>query len=159
VRAALAALPPSRTLDVACGTGFLTGHLPGDVPGLDRSEAMLRIARARVNGPFVRADALAIPFRMGSFGRVFTGHFYGHLRGPSRAEFLHEVRGVASELVILDSIRREDVEAEELQERVLSDGSTHFVYRRYLEPDELQAEIGNSRRLFAGRWFLLVATS
>ena len=25
----LAALPPARTLDVACGTGFLTRHLPG----------------------------------------------------------------------------------------------------------------------------------
>ena len=35
---ALAALPPARTLDVACGTGFLTRHLPGEVVGLDQSE-------------------------------------------------------------------------------------------------------------------------
>ena len=27
--AAIAALPPARTLDVACGTGYLTRHLPG----------------------------------------------------------------------------------------------------------------------------------
>ncbi len=35
---ALRALPAARTLDVACGTGFLTRHLPGDAVGLDQSE-------------------------------------------------------------------------------------------------------------------------
>src|SRR5207245_3178342 len=33
--------PPLRTLDVACGTGFLTKHLRGEVVGLDASERML----------------------------------------------------------------------------------------------------------------------
>jgi ubiquinone/menaquinone biosynthesis C-methylase UbiE len=33
----LRALPPARTLDVACGTGFLTRHLRGEVVGLDQS--------------------------------------------------------------------------------------------------------------------------
>jgi ubiquinone/menaquinone biosynthesis C-methylase UbiE len=159
LREALAAIRPSRTLDVACGTGFLTRDLPGDVTGLDRSEAMVRIARSRVHGPFVRADALALPFRSGSFGRVFAGHFYGHLPGTSRDVFLREASRVASEIVILDSARREDVDAEEVQERVLSDESTHLVYKRYFEPEELLAEIGGGRRLFAGRWFVLVARS
>src|SRR5690242_18438420 len=31
---AVRALPPARTLDVACGTGFVTRHLRGDVTGL-----------------------------------------------------------------------------------------------------------------------------
>ena len=31
--AAIDALPPARTLDVACGSGFLTRHLPGDIVG------------------------------------------------------------------------------------------------------------------------------
>ena len=31
----LTELRPARTLDVACGTGFLTRHLPGEVTGLD----------------------------------------------------------------------------------------------------------------------------
>jgi len=30
-------LAPARTLDVACGSGFLTRHLRGAVVGLDRS--------------------------------------------------------------------------------------------------------------------------
>src|SRR4051794_10026441 len=43
---ALSALPPARTLDVACGTGFLTRRLPGDVTGLDQSAEMVEIAAA-----------------------------------------------------------------------------------------------------------------
>lgn len=34
--AALQSLAPKRTLDVACGTGFLTRHLPGDITALDQ---------------------------------------------------------------------------------------------------------------------------
>jgi SAM-dependent methyltransferase len=41
----IAELPPVRTVDVACGTGFLTRHLRGEVVGLDQSERMLGIAR------------------------------------------------------------------------------------------------------------------
>jgi SAM-dependent methyltransferase len=39
------ALPPARTLDIGCGTGFLTRHLPGEVVGLDQSARMLEVAR------------------------------------------------------------------------------------------------------------------
>ena len=45
---AIAALPPGRTLDVACGTGFLSQHLRGDLTLLDASEEMLALAAARV---------------------------------------------------------------------------------------------------------------
>src|ERR687883_1583240 len=60
----VAELPPVRTLDVACGTGFLTRHLRGEVVALDQSPSMLELARSRVpHGTFVRADALArLPF-------------------------------------------------------------------------------------------------
>ena len=36
-------LPAARTLDVACGTGFLTQHLKGFVAALDQSPAMIAI--------------------------------------------------------------------------------------------------------------------
>lgn len=36
--AVIGGLEPGRTLDVACGTGFLTRHLRGDVVGLDQSK-------------------------------------------------------------------------------------------------------------------------
>src|SRR4051812_20003352 len=53
----LAALPPARTLDVACGTGYMTRFLPGEVTGLDQSARMLRIAAERLpDARFVEGD-------------------------------------------------------------------------------------------------------
>jgi SAM-dependent methyltransferase len=43
-----AGLPPARVLDVACGTGFLTRHLRGEVVGLDQSPRMVAVAAARL---------------------------------------------------------------------------------------------------------------
>ncbi len=153
----LAALPPVRTLDVACGTGFLTQHLRGDVGGLDQSESMLDVARARMPGAeLVQADALPLPFPDASFDRVFTAHFYGHLEEPDRTTFLAEARRVAPELVVVDAAVRPDRERVGRQIRVLSDGTRWEVYKRYFEPDELRAELGSGEVLFAGRWFFAV---
>lgn len=59
----VAELPPTRTLDVACGTGFLTRFLRGEVLGLDQSQRMVEIASWRVpGGRFLVGDALALPF-------------------------------------------------------------------------------------------------
>ena len=154
---ALAALPAARTLDVACGTGFLTRHLPGPVTGLDQSAAMLELASARVpEAGFVQSDALRLPFLDGTFERIFTSHFYGHLEEAARLSFLGEARRVASELVLVDSALRDDVESVEVQERTLNDGSRWQVYKRFITPTELAAELGGGDTLFAGRWFVAV---
>ena len=154
---ALRALPPARTLDVACGTGFLTQHLPGDVTGLDQSAAMLKLASARVPGAgFVQSDALRLPFLDDAFERVLTSHFYGHLEEPERLRFLAEARRVSAELVVVDSALRGDVEPVELQDRQLRDGSRWQVYKRFLRPDELRVELGGGETVFDGRWFLAV---
>ena len=154
----IASLPPARPLDVACGTGFLTRHLRGEVTGLDQSERMLEIARGRIpEGSFVRGDALTLPFLECTFGRVFTAHFYGHLHEKERQAFLTEVRRVAGELVVVDAALRPEKEPEELQERVLSDGSRHEIYKRYFDPAELANELGGGQVLFSGAWFVVVA--
>jgi ubiquinone/menaquinone biosynthesis C-methylase UbiE len=155
--ATLAALPPARTLDVACGTGFLTRHLPGQITGLDQSAAMLEAASARVPGAgFVQSDALRLPFAAGVFERVFSGHFYGHLEELERGRFLAEARRVGPELVVVDSALRDDVDPVEWQERFLNDGSSWQVFKRYFEPDGLAAELGGGKILHAGRWFVAV---
>jgi SAM-dependent methyltransferase len=93
------ALRPARTLDVACGTGFLTRHLRGLAVGLDQSEAMVAIAQSRLpNGVAIVGDALGLPFADQTFDRVLTGHFYGHLPPDERHRFLAEARRVAREL-------------------------------------------------------------
>jgi ubiquinone/menaquinone biosynthesis C-methylase UbiE len=155
--AAIGSLDPARTLDVACGTGFLTRHLRGEIVGLDQSESMLEEARRQSpEATFIRGDALALRFDDGTFERIFTGHFYGHLDPEQRERFLAEARRVAQELVVVDSASRDDVEPEEHQERVLDDGSRWEVYKRYFEPVSLARELGGGETLFAGRWFVAV---
>jgi ubiquinone/menaquinone biosynthesis C-methylase UbiE len=156
---AVGALPPARVLDVACGTGFITRHLRGEVTGLDQSETMVRIAAERLpGGRVVRADAVPLPFADGGFDRVFTGSFYGHLLDRERQRFVAEARRVAGELVVLDAALREDGVPEEWQERKLNDGSRHRVYKRFFTPDGLLDELGGGRVLHAGRWFVMVAS-
>jgi len=153
----LAALSPARTLDVACGTGFLTQHLHGEITGLDQSASMLELAQAKIpEGQFINGDALDLPFADDTFDRVLTSFFYGHLEEDDRKAFLGEARRVARELVVVDSALHEEVEPVEWQERVLNDGSRWQVYKRYFEPSSLADELGGGRTLFAGRWFVAV---
>jgi len=157
LRRTLEALPPAKTLDVACGTGFLTRHLPGEIVGLDQSESMLDEARRQApHATYVQSDALVLPFEDGSFRRVFTGHFYGHLEEPEREAFLDEARRVAPELVVVDSAIQPDVPIEEWQERILNDGTRWEVFKRYFAPEALAAELGGGSTVFAGRWFVAV---
>lgn len=158
---AIGALPQARTLDVACGTGFLTRHLVGDVVGLDQSARMLEEAAREVpTAAFVQGDAFALPFPDRSFDRVFTGHFYGHLPEPQRVEFLDEARRVARELVVVDASRAQSEVAEEMSQRVLEDGSRWQVYKRWFGGAELARELGGGEVLYEGRWFVVVrATS
>jgi ubiquinone/menaquinone biosynthesis C-methylase UbiE len=156
---AVARLAPVRTLDVACGTGFLTRHLRGQVTAVDQSARMLAVAGERLaEATLVQGDALALPFADGEFDRVFTGHFYGHLEGSDRARFLHEARRLAGELVVVDSALAPDHEPEEHQRRVLNDGSAFEVYKRYFDADALADELGGGAVLHAGEWFVMVSS-
>jgi ubiquinone/menaquinone biosynthesis C-methylase UbiE len=160
LKSMLGSLASGSFLDVACGTGFLTASLPGSVVALDQSMSMLAIARQSVpRAAFVRGDALELPFRWKQFDCLIIGHFYGHLDEPARRGFLAEARRVSKSMLIIDAAQREDVPAEEYQERVLNDGSRHVVYKRYFTPEGLTAEIGTGRTLHAGRWFVAVLAS
>jgi ubiquinone/menaquinone biosynthesis C-methylase UbiE len=154
----IAALPPARTLDVACGSGFLTRHVRGLVVGVDQSPAMVTLAQTRLpHGVAVVADALNLPFADQAFDRVITGHFYGHLPPDERGAFLAEARRVAGELIVIDSALRPGIEPEQWQERILNDGSVHRVYKRYLSGRRLADELGGEP-LLDGRWFAAART-
>jgi ubiquinone/menaquinone biosynthesis C-methylase UbiE len=152
----IAELPAVRTLDVACGTGFLTKHLPGEVVALDQSAQMLAHARAQApNASFVHGDALSLPFDDGAFERAFTSFFYCHLEEDERRGFVSEARRVASELVVVASIRRGQDLPVRWDDRVLNDGSRWTVYKRVFDGADLADELGGEI-LFQGRWFLVV---
>jgi ubiquinone/menaquinone biosynthesis C-methylase UbiE len=155
--ATLEALPPARTLDVACGTGFLTRHLRGELTCLDQSARMLAIAGERVpHAQIVNDDAIPLPFADKAFERLFTGHFYGHLEEPERAAFLEEAWRVADELVFVDSSQTHSPVAVEWQPRLLNDGSEWEVYKRFFTGEGLAKELGGGEVLHEGTWFVVV---
>jgi SAM-dependent methyltransferase len=152
-----AALPPCKTLDVACGTGFLTRHLQGDVVGLDASSRMLVEAKRQApHAEFVQGDALELPFPGGAFERVFASYFYCHLEEPERERFLAEARRVASELVVVGSHWNGRDARERWEERELKDGSRWTVYKRVFVPEELAAELGGGEVVHVSRYFVVV---
>jgi ubiquinone/menaquinone biosynthesis C-methylase UbiE len=150
-------LPPADVLDVGCGTGFLTRHLRGNVTAIDQSPRMVAVAAERMAwATVIQGEAVPLPFADGAFERIVAAHFYGHLQAGECEAFLTQARRVAGELVIIDSARRPDVEAEQWQKRTLNDGSQHRVYKRYFTADGLATELGGAEVLHAGRWFVAV---
>src|SRR2546423_9238430 len=89
VREAVADIPAGRALDVACGTGrhaawlVEAGHR---VEGIDRSDAMLAIARTKVpSGSFRIGDMEALPFGDDEFDIGITALALTHLADPTAA--------------------------------------------------------------------------
>jgi ubiquinone/menaquinone biosynthesis C-methylase UbiE len=151
----LSALPAARTLDVACGTGFLTRCLKGLVVGLDQSPTSVALAQRRLpDGVAMVGDAFALPFADRAFERVVTGHFYGHLEDGDRERFLREAHRVGDELIVIDSAAAEP--REEWQQRKLNDGSAHRVFKRWFTGPSLAAELGGHEILHQGAWFVVV---
>jgi ubiquinone/menaquinone biosynthesis C-methylase UbiE len=158
--ALVASLPPGRVLDVACGTGFLTRHLRGDVVALDQSPRMVEIAGARLpHGRAVQGDAVPLPFADGAFDRITTSHFYGHLLPEERSAFLTEAHRVGHQLIIIDSAKRPDTDDEEWQDRKLNNGSHHQIYKRFFTTQALVEELGGGEILHDGHWFVVVTTN
>jgi demethylmenaquinone methyltransferase/2-methoxy-6-polyprenyl-1,4-benzoquinol methylase len=167
LEAFVASLPAQRTLDVACGTGFLTRHLRGDAIGLDFSRAVLSVAREkRLTCPLVQGDALHLPFPDRSFERLFSSHFFGRLERDERARFMTEAKRVADSVVILDNPAQDGNhdylfsrghQNEGWEERPLLDGSVYTIYKKYFTPEELVEEMGGAEVLYSTEWFLAAA--
>ena len=146
----ISALPPARTLDVACGTGLLSQHLRGELTLLDASADMLARAARRVpEAEVIEGDALPLPFSDAAFERVFSSHFYDHLRPEDRRRFLAEAARVAAELIVVQQSEAA-THREGEERRALQDGSTHRIYKVYFTPESLLAELGSGRLLYRG---------
>jgi ubiquinone/menaquinone biosynthesis C-methylase UbiE len=151
----VASFSPARTLDVACGTGFLTEHLRGDVTALDASADMLAIAARRApEAELILADVPPLPFPDAAFERIFSSHFYDHLRAAERGAFLDEARRVARELVLVQQAGGTEHQ-EGVEVRPLGDGSEHEIYKVFFTPGSLLAELGGGELLFSGETFVV----
>ena len=143
VRAALAAAPGERILDVGCGPGFYCAELldevgpSGAVVGLDGSAAMLALAARRCEGhdnvELREADATGLPVEDASFDRAISVQVQEYVRdiGAGVAE-LHRALRPGGRLLVFDidwatlSINADD---EELTGRVLRAWDEHLAHR------------------------------
>ncbi|NND04500.1 MAG: methyltransferase domain-containing protein [Acidimicrobiia bacterium] len=96
-------------LDIGCGPGAAVraaAYVVKEATGVDRSEAMIDIARRRSkshnNVSFVVAGAEELPFPDGSFDRIWTIHAFHHWEDPAGgiAESLRVLRPGGRFLVI-----------------------------------------------------------
>ena len=143
VRSVLASLAPMDTLDIGCGTGYVSGWLPGRITLLDSSPTMLAIASRRLDGAAaVLAAAPSLPFQDGAFGRAFTSNFYGHLVWPDRQHLVSEMLRVSREIVVLDQLATSGIFAEGPEARQLEDGTTFTIHKCYFTVERLLEEIG-----------------
>jgi demethylmenaquinone methyltransferase / 2-methoxy-6-polyprenyl-1,4-benzoquinol methylase len=101
-----------RALDVACGSGKLTGELrraapAGLVVGLDFSATMLHVASTHEPGPrYVRGDGLRLPFPDASFDAVTVAFGLRNFADPEGG--LAEMRRVlrpGGRAVVLEFVR------------------------------------------------------
>jgi demethylmenaquinone methyltransferase/2-methoxy-6-polyprenyl-1,4-benzoquinol methylase len=154
----IAALPARYTLDLACGTGWLSRFLRGSVVGLDQSDRMLTRYRQRSpHTPAVRADVPPLPFADDAFELCFAAHFISHLQAGDWLEVLAEAKRVAAELVIVEQQLPAGHPGEGWERRALENGDVYRVYKRYRTARELAGEIGgdvlhDSRDFLVVRW-------
>ncbi len=93
----------ASVLDVGCGNGFFTYHLPSGVRavGLDLSSVMLRL---NPSPHPVQGSALTLPFPDASFDTVMCSNLLHHLPSPQTA--VREMKRVARRHVVLSEPNR-----------------------------------------------------
>jgi ubiquinone/menaquinone biosynthesis C-methylase UbiE len=157
VREVLASLVPTHTLDVGCGTGYVSRWLPGPVTLLDSSRAMLTIAARRLpRSARVLARAPDLPFSDAAFGRAFAANLYGHLHRAERAELLRAMLRVAGEVVLLEQLVEEGAFREGPELRRLRDGTAFTIHKCYFTVERLLEEVGGGQVLMRGPAFAIV---
>lgn len=93
----------SFVLDVGCGNGFFTYHLPSGTRAvaLDFSATMLRMNPCP---RLTQGSALSLPFPEGAFDTVFCSNLLHHLPDPQAAVL--EMKRVSSRYIVLSEPNR-----------------------------------------------------
>src|SRR6266511_857216 len=104
---------------------------------------MLQRRRERLpHAVLVSADVPPIPFPAHSFDRALAAHLYSHIeRQRDRRWFLDEALRVARELIVIEQAWNPSLPQQAWEQRPLTDGSEHRVFKRYFTAAGLAAEL------------------
>ena len=142
-------------IDIACGTGFWLPNYAGNcdqITFLEQSERMLSICKERVEklglkniSNFIQGDFLDVNLETSKYDCALVGFLLSHLTHEQEKTFwgrLKEILKTNSQLMFIDSAwnkkRKQYREKEGIQERVLNDGRTFKVYKRYFKKSDVK---------------------
>jgi ubiquinone/menaquinone biosynthesis C-methylase UbiE len=126
--------PDAQILDVGCGPGrdmawFESRNM--HVTGVDYTQAMLEIARAKVHGSLVKADMRQMPFEAGSIDGIWCSASLLHLpKTDSPAALLEFKRVLKPDGILFLAVQ----EGEHLETREVY-GENQHLFARYSMPE------------------------
>lgn len=143
-----------HTIDIGCGTGFWLSYYAGNCERIllcDTSENMLAQCEIRVKElglsnrcNFIKGDFFEYDFSESSFDSCFVGFFISHLFLEWERRFFTKLRKIlkpTARIMFVDSAwskeRKKCREKEGMQERILRNGRTFKVYKRYLNTSDI----------------------
>jgi len=168
-------------IDIACGTGFWLPNYArncSQITFLDQSERMLAKCRGRAErlglgdvSSFIQGDFLDVHLEAMKYDCALVGFFLSHLTLAQEEAFFGKVEAILKanpQLMFIDSAwnerRRRYQEKEGIQERVLNDGRTFIVYKRYFEQSDVEEMfkkhgLGIASQYIGDAWIAAIAES
>jgi SAM-dependent methyltransferase len=149
------ARPRGAVLEVACGTGIVTGQLRARLPSstrivaTDLNQAMLDYARAKLADAAIdwqKADATQLPFEASSFGAAVCG--FGVMFVPDKSVMFRETRRVLAPGATFIFNVWDGLEANECS-RIVNETISVFLGGR--EPEFMRVPFGFNDRGLIGR--------
>ncbi|MFW9997344.1 MAG: class I SAM-dependent methyltransferase [Candidatus Odinarchaeota archaeon] len=147
-------------IDIACGTGFWLQYYAGNcyrITLLDQSEKMLKECTRRVEKlglvdlvTIIQGDLFEVKLETSTYDSALIGFLLSHLTLEQEETFFLKLKRIlkpSSQLVFIDSAwndeRRKYRKKEGIQERVLNDGRTFNVYKRYFNKTDIEVMFSN----------------
>lgn len=151
----VSAFGTGHLIDIGCGTGFWLPYYEGNcskVTLIDQSERMLSVCRKRANEMgvqtkcrFIRGDFFAVALEDHLFDSAIVGFFLSHLSLERERTFFEKLRSIlrpGAPLMVIDSAwsrkRERHRRKEGIQERILKNGRTFTIYKRYFNRSDLE---------------------
>ena len=143
-------------IDIACGTGFWALRYAKNCDRLtfiDQSSSVLAICKKRIErigfenkADFIQGNIFDINLLPHTYDSSFLGFILGHFTSELEENFFNKLNQAvkpAARIMIVDSIwgaqRREGRKKEGEQKRILNDGRSFKIYKKYLEPSDIEA--------------------